>query len=866
MAINHLPQGQHWAAEKKRTRWRYAAWMSAMVFPAAALLLWIVTAFLVKRAWLPPLGAALLGLVVPFVFLSWWLSRRWRRFDRVGLTPLALRALDRQRGVHSGGITASDFWQHRLKVEIGDRWPGWLVLACTFAVAVNTWQAWIPIVASLVGVNLIKTQQSLAPVVRIESMRVVSPLDGRVSDFSSSDGYVQVHEGSEISWLVRPLVPATHVTLFIGDDAFYLEQDSDVFAFQTIAAESVIYRFSAGRWGVEWLEHVPRRIEVMPDLPPEPFWLQQPPAESDGASILSYAWRAEDDRAVTAVVLEIAGNETYVFELFQSDGTRSTGHYRGQVDPSELPPGDELVFTLIAYDNDRYGGPNAGRSHPISVRMRSLEQSHEDWKLSLLSYLRRQTRFLAAVVNTAWSDVAWNRSAAERLDEASVLAATGRELAEIASSVEMRSRDAVDTLLKIARYYDRVKQNLGGPSQGQANVEEAVFLTDELIGHEEAAGLEHREDQMISRLEQLANQLDHASEAELDRMFNALLREMAEMAEAAQSKRPQLPTELLQQDAFKPEKQSERADLMEQIREAIRQGDRKKAKELMQQLIEQMKNARQQSQEAASMGSELRSGQQLAQQEQALNQLRQRQEHAAQQMQAAQQDLEAVGRELSQALDRQSRMAPQFSPEGEALREARQAMQNGDAQSARQAFERLGTRSGEQLNQMLNRLESVQARAEALQKTQDAIAKDTAELAQQMQASPNGSAVASEALEQAEQRMAAASQALKRKQAGEGANQGWQAADHLRRAAEAIRELRQKAEQDQRGQGRYAEYKPGSRGDHDGDSLKNDEQFETPEQNAERAGGREEVLQGFRRGLPEPGRSVNERYLDRLLH
>lgn len=867
---NGLSHGA-WDKQRRYARRRYFSRLFLLCFLPATVGFWLFFYPAISAAILPVQLVALVGAVVGGGFAIWFARRHLPRMASAPLASDVLAAIDRERGASKKGPDVTEFWRLRLEAAIRDKWPGYAVLALTFSIGLNTAAFWLPVASTLFGRPYQAVTLVDRPVVRIDSMRVVSPLDGAITDHSSSDGYIQVHEGAEVSWLVQALVPATHVTLIRDDGETTVANSGDEFyAFQVLAVEPQSYRFRAGRWGVLREERIGRRIEVLPDLPPEPFWLERPPAETDGSEVLAYAWKADDDRAVTAVVLELAGDDDIVrIELFRSDfGVRSTDAFRGRIDPSELPRGDRVTFTLLAYDNDRFGGPNIGRSDPVVVQMRTVEEDHEEWKLSLLSFLRTQTRFLGPVLDKGWAEAPWREFAAERFDGATLLAGTARELADIAGSVKMRSKDAADSLLGIARLYDRVRRNQYGRESDIADVEEAVFRTDELLGNEEAAAIEHKEDRLINRLEQLAEDLTAATVDELDRMFESLLKEMAELAESTKSKRPQLPTELLQRDAFKPEKQSERADLMQQIREALQNGDRERAQELMQQLIEQLKNAQSATKEAAESQRSQSSPSQseLAEQEAALDQLQRRQEEAANRMQEAQQRLNEDAAQLNEEIRRQQAALRQQSAEAQALRQAESALKAGDRDAARAAFEKLGAGMGERMGEQLNRFEQAETAAQKLGQTQRAIESDTAALQKSFREGRHGSAVVNEAMDGARKNMIEAQSALDQKQPGEGANQGWQAAEALNRAKQAVRRQMEQAQQEGQGEGGYAEYQSDRREGENGDDDRGDEAFETPEVETDRRSDRDDVLQGFRRGLPDAGRSVNERYLDRLLH
>ncbi len=825
----------------------------------AALALWLAGALIARRGLVPPAVVGFAGLLTGALAVI--LRLAWRRglWRRPGLDRNTARALDWRAGLPGDAKAAETVW--RRAVWAG-RDPWWTALAAAllFGVLLNTAFLWGPSLAALWGRPTGWLIEEHAPLVRLRGLEVVDP-DGSVRDLGRGDGFLRVDEGAVVRWRVEPLRPATAVTLW-QDEAVgvTLPIGTDgTAAFAVTAIEAFSYRFSLWRWDVERRERLARRVDVRPDQAPSLRWEERPPARPPAGVWIRFAWRALDDRGVADVALEAVGDgRTVRIELATyAEPVTDSGVVAARIDLAELPPGERLSLTLVGRDADPWDGPNIGRSETLVLTLDSPEAAHEAWLSSLTALLREGVRVLGDGLEAPGP-----RAKVGALAAAADLAARSDALAAEAQGLRLRGRNAEESLAAIAAEWRRATHP---PSTAAiAAAEEAVWATDRLIGREEAARLEWEQEQLVSRLENLTDELDTMGDADLERLMRLIEREMRDVADAMQTRRPQLPSELLQEDALKPEADRERIDRMQAARDAMARGDREEARRQLEALLDELREAREGMQKAAGADQQLsaqaaqgargeaRRLEEMAKEQEALGEAQQAWETRRQGLDESTQALarEAFGgeegaraRELSRALREGDAAALQNLAGG--LKDGR----GGEARRLAEAWRR----NEEDRRGLIGRQEDLRERTGALRES----------------GPPEAGARRGQTLQRAEEKQEGAARALAENSGGEAAMQAWQAAEALREAAALAREREQQAQAQSSSPSFLA---PQSRPDgaprqegQEGNRPHGDEAFAAPEAGPQ-AGSRAEILRGFREGIPDAGREVGERYLDRLLH
>lgn len=839
-----------WRRDRRRAWFRLALAALALTAWPAAMVVWALAAQAAARGWLPAWLGGALGLATAAAVAAMVLRHLARRFARAPLDGLTSAALAWR---HGGGtattaVLPQAFWRRQMRSVVRDAYWAALGLALVFAMSINTVPLWLGPAAALLGVPYHHTVQSHEPLLRLADVRVTSPLDGRTRRVAAGDGFLAVDEGAIVHWRLQPLRPATAVVMTIGERELATAVTAAGATFTARVTVPTSYRFALRRWGVEWREAWMRRIEVRPDAVPQPRWIVPPPAQPPSNRLLEFAWAVDDDRAVTELYVEARGEaQTQAIPLWQGEQA-SIGPVTAVLDLAELPQGEQVVLTLVARDNDAIAGPNEGRSEPMLLRLRDARRRHEDWRESLAALLRQGVDGLAQ----AWTP--------RRLhpDLARDLAARAAALADEAETVAEASFGARDALIAIARHWRAASPPTSAPA-ALRHAEEAVWATDQLLGREEAAGIEAQQDRLIRRLEDLADALDTASDADLERLLALLHQEMRELAKTMQAKRPQLPTELIQREALRSEEADDRNARMQNLREALANGDREAAKAQLQELIQQLRDMREAMAQGASEWLERQAlpAAELEAQVAALRQLQARQQQLAERAVAAESERFRAERRAESAMrgvgrDEQTTRA--------AAEQARRAAARGDWGAVAEVLDGMAAEQRDAARAALRELEAAAAVGKRLAAEQESLRKELEGVTRRFADAGIGAASLRESVDEADAEMRAAGKALAEGEP-QGAAHGFRAADALERAVDAMQQLAAGIQGMRAAPGFRGPIQPG--GDRSGSELAT-EPFAVPEARADRL--RADVLKGFRGGLPDTGRDVNERYLDRLLH
>lgn len=425
---------------------------------------------------------------------------------------------------------------------------------------------------------------------------------------SNSTGDVQGPPGTNVEVSARSAKRVEAAGLIAYEEALeaqVLEEGRVVTGQFSILAESGAYRLQLYREG----EPEPSRefaIEVEPDLPPEVM------LDSQGRDVIEVAvdesfpvrWQARDDYGIQRVALLLRGQPTERALARPERRVADVGRTQS-FRPRELglKAGDRVPLAVIAWDNDTVSGSKSGTSRsielvvlgPNGIGVRAAERREElkelmiplladflvepwpmqgkaglfaDWGETVA---KRYEPFVARVeaLFGGLSRRSQDRAIAERVVE------TGRDLVrftqvsfEPGSTSTLRPDDAA-TL-------DELRDD------AIVALEEGILAFHRMQRNLALAELVQQAQQLRNLAEQMESTLDKAEpEAmELLSQLDALQRMMQELAQRAS----QLDESGLRE--FLNSRESEASSLMEEIRQAIADGNLEEARELMRRLSE----------------------------------------------------------------------------------------------------------------------------------------------------------------------------------------------------------------------------------------------------------------------------------------
>lgn len=151
--------------------------------------------------------------------------------------------------------------------------------------------------------------------------------------------------------------------------------------FSPLSSGSYQFRLD-DRHGNSLVDPVVRTISVLPDeVPQVQLAAPQPVVEAAPAELIPFEFSVSDDFGLTEVAFVHAFASAVERERRQTLMTLEDTFVQQDVAgfdlaPLELQPGDEIVTWVEAVDNDTVGGPKAGRSRQVLIRITSPEQRH----------------------------------------------------------------------------------------------------------------------------------------------------------------------------------------------------------------------------------------------------------------------------------------------------------------------------------------------------------------------------------------------------------------------------------------------------------------------------------------------------------
>ncbi len=573
-----------------------------------------------------------------------------------------------------------------------------------------------------------------------------------LQDRTVEGGTIEAYRGTEVHLALTANKPVARGRLLFDDgSAQPLEVDGQ--GTGTALAGTFVVTGEGGyravltdRAGFETPEPIRYEIRVVPDAAPTAEIVR--PGEDltvDPGDVVGVEWRAADDIALGGVdlVLDAGQGEQRVALARPRAGERPatlTGRHDWRLAALRLPPGARVAYSVEARDTDVIAGPKRGASQTYYLEVRSREKEHEQF--------RADQREIAGALLDALGDQLEREAAAEAHDQPAAEArsrALEQRLADAGKRLDQAlARAAEDPLADATQLFDLnlLRSHLEAVREAAAaagtdpsrqppvtqELEQLASFADEIGRRGEMQDLVRRgrelmraQTGLLDTLEKQAGKaLDPKSRAELTQALKAIEDRLRQLADRLAKLPQSLPDEFMNSEAMESLAMDDLADRLAQLREAIRQGDAAKARELARQLAAQLnqmmaalEGAEGQSRQAEGGGQMQR---QLARQENRLAELAreqrelvakteeldkraaERQAHAQQREwgafeRRARERLDALGQRAREALRQSARQGPL---------DAASFFQNRAVQDAlREARERLDARQAQGLSQSL---------------------------------------------------------------------------------------------------------------------------------------------------------------------
>jgi hypothetical protein len=368
------------------------------------------------------------------------------------------------------------------------------------------------------------------------------------------------------------------------------------------------------RAGFDTPEPIRYEIRVVPDgLPTAEIAKPGQDLTVDQSETVRIEWRATDDIALGRVdlVFEAGQGEQRLGLARPKAGERPTGlsgRFDWRLAGLRLAPGARVAYFVEARDTDVISGPKRGASQTFYLQVRSREQDHEDLRAeqqriadTLLDALGDQLEREQAAIDGKTPEAAEKGRALEgklgeatrQLDEA--IARAGQD--PLADATQLFDMNLLRSHLDQVR--EQAAQAGTDPTRQPPvtrEMEQLASLADEVGKRAEMQDLVRRgrdlmraQTDVLDKLEkQAGKQLDPKTRAELEEKLRGIEEQLRKLAEQLAKMPQSLPDEFMNSEAMEALEMQDMADQLEQLREAIRKGDAQKARELARQLAQQL--------------------------------------------------------------------------------------------------------------------------------------------------------------------------------------------------------------------------------------------------------------------------------------
>ena len=380
-------------------------------------------------------------------------------------------------------------------------------------------------------------------------------------------------------------------------------QDSNQFSVQFTIRESGILGIQGKDMNQKSRQDpIGREVLMVSDMAPK-ITITKPEdeIEVDISTTVQFQYLVEDDFGLRQIGMEIQGDGvSQNISLGKIESRRHQGTYDLRL--NLLPIGPDvsmLTVTLTALDIDEVSGAKEGRSKPIRLRFKNVEEARAARLLSIENWLNILIPILANVLERptpATLDESWVTSWTTDLER---LKSLRQEIEDQDSSqplkktLRTRSKALVERRTKLLKYlevnsgfWSRFRKDyLNQISAETKDLEGLILFLDDMAARERADQLTQESREMSQLAKQLRDQLEGS---DLGDTLDQIEQKLAELSKAASALSEQGPPEFLNREALETENMQSAASELEEIRKLLEAGKEDEARQRMEALLDQL--------------------------------------------------------------------------------------------------------------------------------------------------------------------------------------------------------------------------------------------------------------------------------------
>lgn len=345
------------------------------------------------------------------------------------------------------------------------------------------------------------------------------------------------------------------------------------------------------------------QLRVIPDREPE-VEIEKPAQdmEVEGSEIVPIRYRARDDFGLTAIKLVFrkgAGAEVQISLPAKSLKQEVVGEeYQWDLDSLALTPGERVIYSLEAVDNDTVSGPKVGRSKSFAIVVRDRQRDHVKSGQEL-------DRIADGLVNLLADNLEYNASEGarprdkwegmtQRLDQIREQVDRGLERLKRTPGEEMNNVYDMEALQRnLSLLKERMDEAAG--ERVTSELEKMAILAEEMAKRSRMEQVQDYAKEIRNRQRRLIDSLESLKERFNRQGMEAALKELGKLGEllknvmdALTRLATQLPDEFLNSDALNDLNFQDLFQGLDQIRKKLMEGDLAGALEAAREMLQSL--------------------------------------------------------------------------------------------------------------------------------------------------------------------------------------------------------------------------------------------------------------------------------------